>query len=129
MTLYDIVSKAQYWLKFSIYLTNVHDQNIPIARGTRSEMLGNDVDNDEDFFRHLMYQVEYFNITKDGVMVVYIRDENYEKNASECYSKEYVEKWDRFNPKTRPWLWGSETEEYTKEYLWKFVGYKEGEDA
>ena len=66
-------------------------------------------------------------VTKEGVMVVYIRDENYEKNASECYSKEYVENWDIFNPKTRPWLRGSETEEYTKEYLWKFVGYEEGD--
>lgn len=118
MTLYDIVSKAQYLVKFSIYLTNIYDQNIPIARGTRSEIIENDVDNDENFFQCLMYQVEHFNITKDGVMVVYIRDENYEKD---------VGKWDRFNPKTRPWLWGSETEEYTKEYLWKFAGYKEGD--
>ena len=79
MTLYDIVSKAQYMQVFSIYLTNAYDQNIPIARGTRREMLRLDVEeNEEDFFNHLMCQVEYFHITEKGVMVVFIRDEQSE---------------------------------------------------
>lgn len=123
MTLYDIVSKAQYMQVFSIYLTNAYDQNIPIARGTRNEMLELDAEeNEEDFFKHLMCQVEYYHITENGVMVIFIRDEHFEEQASYNYSDEYVKRWDKFNPKTRPWLHGIETEEYTDKYLWKFAG-------
>ena len=128
MKLYDIVAAAQYAQLFSIYLTNDYDQNIPIARGTRSDMIENDEDNEEDFFNHLMCEVEYYHITKDGVMVVFIKDENYERNASFNYSEDYVKRWNYSDPNTRPWLCGIETEEYTKEYLWKFAGYEEGKD-
>ena len=128
MTLYDIVAAAQYAQLFSIYLTNDYDQNIPIARGTRADMMENDEDNEEDFFNHLMCEVVYYHITKDGVMVVFIKDENYERNASYNYSEDYVKRWNYRDPETRPWLWGIETEEYTKEYLWKFAGYEEGKD-
>lgn len=127
MTLYDIVSRAQYMQVFSIYLTNAYDQNIPISRGTRSEMIENDEDNEENFFNHLMCEVEYYHITKNGVMVVFIKDENYERNASFNYSKDYVKRWDMSDPKTRPWLFGIETEEYTDKYLWTFAGYSESE--
>lgn len=127
MTLYEIVSKAQYMQVFSIYLTNVYNQNIPISRGTRSEMIENDEDNEENFFNHLMCEVEYYHITKDGVMVVFIKDENYERDASFNYSEDYVKRWDRSDPKTRPWLFGIETEEYTDKYLWTFAGYSESE--
>lgn len=128
MTLYDIVVTAQYMQVFSIYLNNDYNQNIPIARGTRSEMIKNDEDNEEDFFNHLMCEVDYYHITEDGVMVVFIKDENYERNASYNYSEDYVKRWNNRDPNTRPWLWGIETEEYTKEYLWKFAGYEEGKD-
>ena len=128
MTLYDIVSKAQYMQVFSIYLTNAYDQNIPIARGTRNEMIGLDAEeNDENFFNHLMCQVEYYHITENGVMVIFIRDEHFEEQASYNYSDEYVKRWDKFNPKTRPWLHGIETEEYTDKYLWKFAGYSKSD--
>ena len=126
MTLYDIVSKAQYTQVFSIYLTNIYDQNIPIVRGTKSEMISMDADN---FFDHLMCDVEYFNVTNKGVMVVFISDEHFEERASIRYSDEYVKRWDNLNPKTRPWLHGFETEEYTDMYLCKFDGYSERDDA
>jgi hypothetical protein len=130
VTLYDLVSKAQYMQVFSIYLTNAYDQNIPIARGTRTEMIAMDAEeNEEDFFRHLMCEVEYFHITDKRIMVVFIRDEHFEDRASYNYSDEYVKRWDNFNPKTRPWLHGIETEEYTDKYLWKFAGYKIDEDV
>jgi hypothetical protein len=125
MTLYDIVSKAQYVQVFSIYLTNIYDQNIPIVRGTKSEMISMDADN---FFDHLMCDVEYFNVTNKGVMVVFIRDEHFEERASNRYSDEYVKSWDNLDPKTRPWLHNFETEEYTDMYLWKFDGYSERDD-
>jgi hypothetical protein len=125
MTLYDIVSKAQYVQVFSIYLTNIYDQNIPIVRGTKSEMISMDADN---FFDHLMCDVEYFNVTNKGVMVVFIRDEHFDEQASYNYTDEYVKRWDNLDPKTRPWLHNIETEEYTDMYLWKFDGYSERDD-
>ena len=129
MTLYDIVSKAQYMQVFSIYLTNIYDQNIPIARGTRSEMISMDADeNEENFFDHLMCDVEYFSVTNKGVIVVYIRDEHFEEQASNRYFDEYVKRWDNLNPKTRPWLHAIETEQYTDKYLWMFEGYSESKN-
>ena len=123
MTLYDLVAKAQYMQVFSIYLTNIYDQNIPITRGTRSKMIAMDAEeNEEDFFRHLMCEVEYFHITDKRVMGVFIRDEHFEENVSYNYSDEYIKRWDAHDPTTRPWLHGIETEEYTDKYLWKFIG-------
>jgi hypothetical protein len=114
---------------FSIYLTNIYDQNIPIARGTRSEMISMDADeNEENFFDHLMCDVEYFSVTNKGVIVVYIRDEHFEEQASNRYFDEYVKRWDNLNPKTRPWLHASETEQYTDKYLWMFEGYSESKN-
>jgi hypothetical protein len=114
---------------FSIYLTNIYDQNIPIARGTRSKMISMDADeNEENFFDHLMCDVEYFSVTNKGVIVVYIRDEHFEEQASNRYFDEYVKRWDNLNPKTRPWLHGSETEQYTDKYLWMFEGYSESKN-
>lgn len=130
MTLYDIVSKAQYMQVFSIYLTNAYDQNIPIARGTRNEMIELDVnENEEKFFNHLMCQVEYFHITEKAVMVIFIKDEHFDEEVSYKYSDEYVERWDEYDPKTRPWLHGFETEEYTDKYLCRFKGYSKSDDG
>lgn len=126
MTLYDLVSAGQYMLIYSVYVTNAYDQNIPVSRGTLQEMLGYFVEeNDSIFFDHLMDKVEYYHITEKGVMVVFLRDEHFEETADYNYSKEYVEKWDRRNPNTRPYLNGIETEEYTEEYLYKFPNYYE----
>jgi hypothetical protein len=82
----------------------------------------------DNFFDHLMCDVEYFNVTNKGVMVVFIQDEHFEEQASNRYSDEYVKKWDNLNPKTRPWLHAIETEQYTDKYLWMFEGYSERDD-
>ena len=126
MTLYDLVNAGQYMQIYSVYITNAYDQNIPVSRGTLSEMLGYDVDeNDYRFFEHLMDKVEYYHITEKGIMVVFLRDEHFEDSADYNYSEDYVKKWDRRNPKTRPYLFGIETEEYTEKYLYKFPNYEE----
>ena len=119
MKLWDILEASQYNQIFSIYVTNVYGQNIPVARGTRSEMQEYDLD-DGDLFYHLMDDVEYFHITKKGIMVLFLRDNHYEENAEQQYSEDYVKKWDRKDPKTRPYLHSIETEEYTDEWICRF---------
>lgn len=125
MTLYDILHASQYDQVFSIYVTNVYGQNIPIARGTRPDMISSDVeDNDEDLFEHLMNEVSYFSI-KHGIMIIFLKDENYERRVEDQYSAEAVKRWDRRDPKSRPWLHDIETEEYTSRYVWKFAGWED----
>ena len=119
MKLWDILEASQYMQIFSIYVTNVYDQNIPIARGTRSEMQEYDLD-DGDLFYHLMDDVEYFHITKKGVMVLFLRDKHYEESVESQYTAEYVKRWNRRNPMTRPYLHSIETEEYTDEWICRF---------
>ena len=61
MTLWDLLQAAQYQQVFSIYTQNIYDQNFPIARGTRSEMIAIDADSGEEIlFEHLMDKVEYY---------------------------------------------------------------------
>ena len=119
MKLWDMLVASQYMQIFSIYVTNVYDQNIPVARGTRSEMQEYDLDNG-DLFYHLMDEVEYFNITKKGVMVIFLKDGHYEERAESQYSEDYVKKWDHRDPLTRPYLFGIETEEHTNEWICRF---------
>lgn len=119
MKLWDILEASQYMQIFSIYVTNVYDQNIPVARGTLSEMQYYDLDDGELFCR-LMDDVEYFHITKKGVMVLFIRDKHYEERAESQYSENYVKIWDRRDPLTRPFLFGIETEQYTDEWICRF---------
>lgn len=120
MTLYKLLKAAQYMQVFSIYVTNVYDQNIPIARGTFDEMMKQDTAKEYILFDYLMCAVDYFHITDKKVMVVFIKDECFETKAEHQYSEQYVEKWDITDAKTRPYLFRIETEEYTEDYLWKF---------
>lgn len=119
MKLWDILEASQYMQIFSIYVTNVYDQNIPIARGTKSEMQEYDLD-DGDLFFHLMDDVEYFHITKNGVMVLFLRGKHYEERADSQYSVDYVKRWDRRDPMTRPYLFTIETEQYTDKWICRF---------
>ena len=119
MKLWDILEASQYMQIFSIYVTNVYDQNIPIARGTLADMQRYNI-NDGEFFVHLMDDVEYFHITEKGVMVLFIRDKHYEEKAEEQYHKDYVMRWDRYDPMKRPYLHTIETEEYTDKWICRF---------
>lgn len=120
-TLYDLIEPAQYTQVFSIYIWNIYGQYLPVARGTRQQMRAIDVDSGEEIlFEHLMDKVEYYVINKSGVMVVFLRDENFNNRVEEQYSDDYVKNWKNNNPDTRPWLHAIETEEYTDKYISKF---------
>ena len=121
MTLYDLIEAAQYTQIFSIYTQNIYDQYFPIARGTRQKMRAIDVDNGEEtLFEHLMDKVDHYMVNKNGVMVVFLRDENFNNRAEKQYFDDYVKNWKNNDPDTRPWLHATETEEYTDKYISKF---------
>ena len=68
------------------------------------------IEEEDDFFSHLMDEIEYFVVLDDKSILVYIRNENYEKRCEELYPEEYVKKWDRLKPETRPWRFSIEIE-------------------
>ena len=47
-------------------------------------------------------------------MIVFIRDENYDKRVEELFI--HSDKWGE-DPDSRPWRHGIETEEYTDKYI------------
>ena len=53
-------------------------------------------------------------------MVLFLRDKHYEEKAETQYSDDYVSRWDRRDPLTRPYLHSIETEEYTDEWICRF---------
>ena len=120
MKLWDILEASQYMQIFSIYVTNIYGQNIPIARGTLSEMWRFDPEWEGDLFYHMMDDVHYFHVTKNGVMVLYIRDKHYEEPLAKQYFEDYVKQWDKNDPMKRPYLFNSETEEYTDKWICRF---------
>ena len=112
MKLWDILNSAQYTQKFRIFVTNIYDQNLPRGHGTLYELHENiqSGDEEDDFFSHLMDEVEYFVVLKDKSILIYLRNENYEKRCEELYPEEYVKRWDRLKPETRPWRFSIEIE-------------------
>lgn len=106
MTLYDLIINADVKQIFHVYVTNIYDQNIEIGFGRRKELL--DEDMVPEGVDHLMDAVDTWYVTKDGALVVLLRDIHFKERAEEQYDKRYVETWDNLNPKTRPWKHSSE---------------------
>ena len=109
MKLYDLLRVTAYWQKFNIFVGNAYDQNIPVGKGVRAELLDEGVN--EDTFDHLGDKVDCIRLSTDGeTLIVFLRDENFNVRAEELYSEKYVEKWDNRDASTRPWLHTSEIE-------------------
>lgn len=102
MILYDLLSNALYYQYFDVYVLNAQGYCLPIGYGTRNELV--DETEHEMFFDHLMDKVEFYNVSQD-TLIVYVNDENYDKPLELQYSKSYVERWDRNDPKSRPFLY------------------------
>lgn len=102
MTLWDMLSCTVYYQHVRIFIANAYGNNIRVFRGTVEEARA-----DEDTFNCLPNKVEHYEYI-GGELVIMVRDENYEKKVEELYSKEAVSRWDRRDPKTRPWLYDYE---------------------
>lgn len=113
MKLYDILESAMYFQQFSVYITNIYDQNLLIGRGTRAEMLDERSGENGDIFNHLMDNVSHWTI-RNGRMIVFIEDEYRNARVETRFSNS--DKWGK-DPEHRPWRHSIETEEYTDEYI------------
>ena len=108
-TLHNLLTSCQYPQVFWIYQMNDYDENILLTRGTKQEMLEDD-ENSFDLIDHINDVVEYWTIREDGAMFVRIRMDD---RAKELFSEDYVNKWDRFNPLKRPYLYTAELDDFT----------------
>lgn len=88
---------------------NDYDQNILLAKGTKKEMLSDD-ECSFDLINHINDVVEYWTIREDGAMFVRLR---MSEKAQDLYSEDYVNRWDRFNPTKRPYLYSEEMDDFT----------------
>lgn len=108
-TLHNLLTTCQYQQVFWIYRTNDYDQNILLTKGTKQEMLADDESNFE-LIDHINDVVDYWDIREDGAVFVRLQ---MEEKAEDLYMNDYVKKWDRFNPKSRPWLFSAEMDDFT----------------
>ena len=107
MNLWDMLSHCEYSQNFDVYVGNAYDQNIPIGEGDADALRSEG----DGLFYHLMDEVEQFSVHPDGVVVVIVRDHNYDITAEKQYGERYSKRWDRFNPKTRPWRHSTEIDD------------------
>ena len=118
-TLHNLLTSCQYPQVFWIYRTNDYDENILLAKGTKQEML-EDEEYNFDLLDHINDVVNYWTIREDGAMFIRLK---MDEKAEEQYFDDYVEKWDRFNPTTRPFLYSAEMDDFvhciygTSEYM------------
>lgn len=108
-TLHNLLTSCQYPQVFWIYQTNDYDENILLTKGTKQEMLEDD-ENNFNLIDHINDVVEYWTIREDGAMFVRIRMDD---RAKELFSEDYVNKWDRYNPLKRPYLYSAEMDDFT----------------
>lgn len=108
-TLHNLLTTCQYQQVFWIYRTNDYGQNILLTKGTKQEMLADDESNFE-LIDHINDVVDYWDIREDGAVFVRLQ---MEEKAEDLYMDDYVKKWDRFNPKSRPWLFSAEMDDFT----------------
>ena len=103
MTLWNMLNVCPCNQEFDIYVNNAYDQNIIVASGSADDLRTN-----LEVFDHLMEEVEHYEVEPDGVIVILTKNSDFEKRAEELYSGDYVERWDRFNPNSRPWRFSIE---------------------
>jgi len=109
--LIDFLSTCQYEQNFFIYETNDYDQNVLLSKGTVE-----DIRNDEDFaLEYLTCEVVTWRIREDGTLFILIEGNHPERPRQEEYSEKYVSSWDNLDPGTRPWLHGSELDDFMHE--------------
>ena len=108
-TLHNLLTSCQYPQVFWIYQMNDYDENILLTKGTKQEMLEDD-ENNFNLIDHINDVVEYWTIREDGAMFVRIRMDD---RAKELFSEDYVNKWDRYNPLKRPYLYTAELDDFT----------------
>lgn len=106
--LHNLLTSCQYEQVFWIYRTNDYGQNILLAKGMKQEMLEDEEVNFE-LLNHINDVVDYWTIREDGAMFVRLRAS---EKAQDMYFDDYVKRWSD-NPKSRPWLYSAEMDDFT----------------
>lgn len=107
MNLWDMLSHCQHSQKFDVYVGNAYDQNIPIGEGDADSLRHNG----DEFFYHLMDEVDRYSVHPDGVLVVIVKDQDYGNTAEQQYGERTAKRWDKFDPQTRPWRHSTEIDD------------------
>lgn len=110
MTLCELLQTTKYTQEFHIYVTNDYDQNEPIGHGRRAHLLN--ADECGELFPHLLDKVDLISVAKNGALVVRVIDENYNEPLENQYGEDYVKRWDRYDPTTRPYKFSCELEDF-----------------
>lgn len=108
-TLHNLITSCRFNQAFWIFLYNNHDQNVLIAKGSKEEIL-TDAVMSFDVVDHINDVVEYWTIREDGAMFVRLR---WDKSAEDEYGAEYIKRWDRAKPSSRPYLYSAELDDFT----------------
>jgi hypothetical protein len=108
MTLYDFMGSAYATQFFHVYVGNAYGQNLEIGHGTRRDIADEYLT--EEGYYHLADQVERWYVCDYSNVVVVTRDKNFNVRCEELFDEEYVKKWDRWDPETRPWKHDAELE-------------------
>lgn len=112
MKLYELFQTTCYDQIFYIYLTNSYDQNLPIAKGKREEIM---IDAEVDILWHIGDDVESIEMSRiDRGMVVKLRDKTYEQPLEVQYNEKYVRNWNRLDINSRPYRFSVELESWGK---------------
>ena len=119
MKLWDLLSVAQFSQQFDVYVTNIYDQNLPIGKGTRAELMAQEelqTFGDDEFliFDHLQDEVDRYMII-GSVMVVLVKDKYYEDYVENQYDERYVKTWKREDINSRPYLTSWEVEKRNRD--------------
>ena len=107
MKLWDMLDKSVYYAETWIFVTNCYDQNMPIFKGCVDEAR-RDAD---DVWDYLMCDVEIFDTT-NGVLLIKVRDSNYESRLESHYL--FSERW-KTDKAHRPWRYSSEIDQELRE--------------
>lgn len=90
VTLYDVLKRAKYYQVFHIYLSNDWDDNIFVGRGTRSQLLAQemlDQKSENITFDYLNNDIELL-YTIGFVMVILVKDEDHNQPVEQIWNKD-----------------------------------------
>ena len=114
MTLWDMLSSCVFSNHVCIYATNIYNENVCLHKGRILEAR-NDIEN---IFSYLGKKVELWQVI-EGIIVIIVKNYKYNKPLKTQYSEEYVKKWDRRKPETRPYRTSWEVRKEVTEYAQK----------
>ena len=110
MMLVELLQKVRYTQIFYVYLENVYDQNLPIGSGTRRDLL--DEYENEEIISYLTCPVTLITTTKNGALVVRVRDEHFDERLEKQFNPEYAQKWNSLDMSSRPFKHSCEMEDF-----------------